>query len=159
MPRGVLRALSRCHDLHLGPGAGCCVAAHRGHADRGLGPEPAPRDLSKIPYVPPAVPVFGGTFRPRWIRSDPVEQPLCRQGRAGAEGGAARLLYFYSDAICLGSVPRLLRPRAGKSAAADTHGDVPPPVAALGRGSRGAGPPLHRDLATRGGARPATLRA
>ena len=70
-----------------------------------------PAVATPLPPLPAPLPARGRVARPRRLRPRGLELALRRQGRAARAGRAAPLLLPHADALRLGPLRRLLRPR------------------------------------------------
>ena len=74
-----------------------------------------PFAATQLPPLPAALPVRDRAVRPRRLRPGDQLEPLRGQGGRRARARAAHLLLPFADALCVGSVRRVLRAGAGRA--------------------------------------------
>src|SRR5262249_48426047 len=117
----------------------------------------AAADQAALPPVPAALPDRDRTVLVRHLRSDREREPLLREVDRPSGARAASVLLPDADALCVGSVRRVLRSRSGRTRGrrADATGDgAAGPLGPRHRRPRG---PLCRYLSLCCGEDPAIL--
>ena len=112
MPRGVLRAFSRCRHLHPAADSRRDERDDRVPSDPHVVHPATPRCREQIPVGVAAVSQGDRVLRSRQLRSGTDQQPQCRQVRPGCTGRAIGLLLLHADALYLGPFRRLFRRQA-----------------------------------------------